>query len=182
MVLSENGTKRIMQLDKNGLVTADNYRKSVYNKYTSLGNAHISTAGGEPILQKFVKSASFNLPQDLTWEWYCALESNEFAWKTWPTTGYIATSLAGDNDVMTGAIIFPEPHMWSIINRQPTFVKNVASMDISSCMCHIRKFENNLLIKFFETLGGFESRFHFESNWWLLEGVSLTVSKGWYAI
>lgn len=49
MVLSENGTKRIIQLDKNGLVTADNYRKSVYNKYSSLGSEHISTTGGELI-------------------------------------------------------------------------------------------------------------------------------------
>lgn len=49
MVLSENGTKRIIQLDKNGLVAADNYRKSVYNKYSSLGGEHISTTGGELI-------------------------------------------------------------------------------------------------------------------------------------
>lgn len=49
MVLSENGTKRIIQLDKNELVKVDNYRQSVYNKYSSLSNAHISTTSGELI-------------------------------------------------------------------------------------------------------------------------------------
>lgn len=49
MVLSENGTKRILQLDKNELVKVDNYRQSVYSKYSSLSNAHISTTSGELI-------------------------------------------------------------------------------------------------------------------------------------
>lgn len=182
MVLSENGTKRIIQLDKNELVRVDNYRQSVYNKYSSVSNEHISTVSGQPILQYFAKSASFNLPQDLTWTWYCAKETNEFAWKTWPTTGYLFATLSGDNDCFTGAVAFPEDHTWSIMNNTPSMSQNVVAMTIRSCMCHVRKFENNLLIQFFETLGGIEASFHFESNWWLLSDVPLTISKGWYAV
>lgn len=49
MLLSENGTKRIIQLDKNLLEKVDNYRANVYNKYSSLSSEHISTTAGELI-------------------------------------------------------------------------------------------------------------------------------------
>lgn len=49
MVLSETGTKRIIQLDKSGLVTVDNYRQLMYDKYKSVASEHISSVSGELI-------------------------------------------------------------------------------------------------------------------------------------
>lgn len=184
MVLSETGTKRIIQLDKNELLKVDNYRQSVYNKYSSVSNEHISTVSGQPIVQYLAKSGNFNLPQDLTWTWWCSLPSNTFVWNSWPQTAYIPANYNFiDNEHFYGSIVFNGGYYdWAIKQVDPDAEYTRIASNTSSLNVRGTVVGSTVYMTLFDAVGQTSTQSAFESNEFVVEGLTIGPSKGWYAI